>query len=390
MMLNTLTSIYVNEYKCSIKYWMDKSTVREELKIDSEMDDDNKTFDELSGIVDGNTMNSKYCNFISKARLHNINAEIAESLIHHSMKSFKHSSQYFQWKIQIPAYDEQAATEDEIDPRVKVDVIYEVNFGKSCAKQVAEKYNLNLLSVANILKEFKLMLKNSTISKWKLGRPNKLSEEMKRWLKDKIKTSYLGKHFTLRTLKRIVLQKFPGLANISTTTLSRVMRHDFGLSYKKATAWMKVLTPEMKSWFLKWAASVAFLLDNIKSLTFIDEFKISPVKKDHYTWSLKGKPAWKFGYNSTFNISAIVAFNADGGVYFLATNQTIDSEIFQFFLSKLIDNEDKHLYINERVWTLSENASIHKTIDVKNILKQRNASLITITAYSQWLNPTEN
>ena len=144
---------------------MDKSTVREELKIDSEMDDDNKTFDELSGIFDGNTMNSKYCNFISKARLHNINAEIAESLIRHSMESFKHSSQYFQWKIQIPAYDEQAATEDEIDPSVKVDVIYEVNFGKSCAKQVAEKYNLNLLSVANILKEFKLMLKNSTISK---------------------------------------------------------------------------------------------------------------------------------------------------------------------------------------------------------------------------------
>ena len=38
---------------------------------------------------------------------------------------------------------------------------------------------------------------------------------------------------------------------------------------------------------------------------------------------------------------------------------------------------------------LSDNASIHKTFEVKNLLKLNNASLITITAYSPCLNPTE-
>ena len=126
-----------------------------------------------------------------------------------------------------------------------------------------------------------------------------------------------------------------------------------------------------------------------KILTFIDEFKISPVKKDNYAWSVKGKPVWKLGYNSAFEISAIVVFNAEGRVYFLGTKQTINSEIFQFFLTKLISNEDRHLYNDERVWILSDNASIHETSEAKNLLKLSKASLIAITAYSPCLNPTE-
>ena len=239
------------------------------------------------------------------------------------------------------------------------------------------------------MKEFESKLKKPDAFKCRLGRPSKLSKERKKWLEDKIKTSYLGKHFTFCTLKRIILQRFPDLLNISTSTLLRILKHDFRLSYKKVTAWVKVLIPEMKSWFLKWASSISFLLDNIKCLTFIDEFKISHVKKDNYAWSVKGKPAWKFGYNSTFEISAIVAFNAEGRVYFLGTKQTINSEIFQFFLTKLISYEDRRLDNDERVWILSDNSSIHKTFEVKNLLKLNNASLITITAYSPCLNLTE-
>ena len=349
---NTITNIYVNEYQSSIKFCMNMSNIQEELKVDSEMHEDSKTFDELSGIVDGNIMNAKYSKLITKASLQNVNAEEVVELINCSMSNFKHSSQYFQLNMQIPTADEQENIEDEVESQMKVWIIYETNFLNFHVKEVAQKYDLSVKSVIKNLKEFKSKLKKPDAFKCRLGRPSKLSKERKKWLEDKIKTSYLGKHFTLCTLKRIILQRFPDLLNISTATLSRILKHDFWLSYKKVTAWVKVLTPEMKSWFLKWASSISFLLDNIKCLTFIDEFKISPVKKDNYAWSVKGKPAWKFGYNSTFEISAIVAFNAEGRVYFLGTKQTINSEIFQFFLTKLISNEDRRLDNDERVWIL--------------------------------------
>ena len=150
-----------------------------------------------------------------------------------------------------------------------------------------------------------------------------------------------------------------------------------------------MLTPEMKSWFLKRAASLAYPWDNINTLTFIDEFKISPVKKDYYAWESRGKPVWIFSYSSKFEISAIVEFNADGRVYFFGSRETINSEVFQFFLNKIIESEKRHLGDNQRVWCLSDNASIHKRLEVRSIFKLNNSSLMTIAAYSPCLNPTE-
>ena len=114
-------------------------------------------------------------------------------------------------------------------------------------KEVAQKYDLNVKSVIKILKEFKSKLKNPDAFKCRLERPSKLSKEKKKWLEDKIKTSYLRKQFTICTLKRIILQRFPDLLNISAATLSRILKHGLGLSNKKTKAWVKVLTPEMKS-----------------------------------------------------------------------------------------------------------------------------------------------
>ena len=134
---------------------------------------------------------------------------------------------------------------------------------------------------------------------------------------------------------------------------------------------------------------LADLIKTKESLTFVDEFKISPTKKGYYTWSIKGKQAGRLGHGSTFELSAIIAFNTEGRVYFLGTKETVNSQIFQFFLSKVIDVEQEYLNEGDRVWILADNASIHKTQNIRTLLMKRNASLVSIVAYSPWLNPAE-
>ena len=141
---NTITNIYVNEYQSSIKFCMNMSNIQEELKVDSEMHEDSKTFDELSGIVDGNIMNAKYSKLITKASLQNVNAEEVVELINCSMSNFKHSSQYFQLNMQIPTADEQENIEDEVESQMKVLIIYETNFLNFHVKEVAQKYDLSV------------------------------------------------------------------------------------------------------------------------------------------------------------------------------------------------------------------------------------------------------
>ena len=72
---NTITNIYVNEYQSSIKLCMNMSNIQEEIKVDSEMHEYSKTFDELSEIVDGNIMNAKYSKLITKVSIQNVNAK---------------------------------------------------------------------------------------------------------------------------------------------------------------------------------------------------------------------------------------------------------------------------------------------------------------------------
>ena len=93
---DTITNIYVNEYQSSIKFWMNMSNIQEELKVNSEMYEDSKTFDELSGIIDGSIMNAKYSKLITKASFQNVNDKEVVELINCSMSNFKHSTQYFQ------------------------------------------------------------------------------------------------------------------------------------------------------------------------------------------------------------------------------------------------------------------------------------------------------
>ena len=93
MKVNNLTNFYVNKKNSHIKFCLGLSTIREELIIYSEEDRNCEDLDRLSGIVDGNIMNSKHDEFISLAGLQNVNAESTMELIRKSIKNLEQPQQ---------------------------------------------------------------------------------------------------------------------------------------------------------------------------------------------------------------------------------------------------------------------------------------------------------
>ena len=225
----------------------------------------------------------------------------------------------------------------------------------------------------------------------KTSKPNKMSKFQKDWLNSKINGSMLVRHFTLLDIKKLLLNKFPEIITISLPTLLRVLRKDLSLSFKKATKLKtKMDTHEKKVWFVRWAALLANLLEETRDILFIDEFKISPLKRDYNTWSQKGKPACLWTYKSSFEISAIVGFNLEGWIYFFATNGTTNSAIFQWFIVKVILSEQKLSSEEKKVWQVADNASIHKTKEMWELIIKYSTALLAIAAYSPSLNPAES
>lgn len=88
------------------------------------------------------------------------------------------------------------------------------------------------------------------------------------------------------------------------------------------------------------------------------------------------------------NATLIAAMSVDGILYHEVINySTVTSNIFCGFLRGLFQKiRDSHL---ENVWIILDNASIHKTRQVREIVDQERHSLIFLPPYSPMMNPIE-
>ena len=78
-------------------------------------------------------------------------------------------------------------------------------------------------------------------------------------------------------------------------------------------------------------------------------------------------------------------------IYGVIANEIANTaKVFIHFLEKLLECRNKLIEENDaKVWFLIDNASIHKTADVKRYTKQKSISLLTIPSYSPALNGAE-
>jgi transposase len=89
------------------------------------------------------------------------------------------------------------------------------------------------------------------------------------------------------------------------------------------------------------------------------------------------------------NVSLIAAINTQGIVWHeVITHSTVTSTIFCDFLGRLFQKLENECNLDE-VWLILDNASIHKTLEVRQLVDQTRHKLIFLPPYSPMLNPIE-
>ena len=86
--------------------------------------------------------------------------------------------------------------------------------------------------------------------------------------------------------------------------------------------------------------------------------------------------------------SLIAAMNIDGIIWHeIISHSSVNSNIFSAFLQRLFI---KLAEINlNSVWLIMDNASIHHTEEVRNLIEQTSRTLIFLPPYSPMMNPIE-
>ena len=127
-----------------------------------------------------------------------------------------------------------------------------------------------------------------------------------------------------------------------------------------------------------------YLESNHKELLFIDEFIYSSHSNKQYGWCKKSENSIYYAPLDDFRMSFMIWFSKFRIYGVIGTNETFDSNMFLQFLIQMKEN----LHSN---WVfIADNASIHKTNQIREYLEDTKQLLITIPSYSPWLNPWEH
>ena len=127
-----------------------------------------------------------------------------------------------------------------------------------------------------------------------------------------------------------------------------------------------------------------YLESNHKELLFIDEFIYSSHSNKQYGWCKKSENSIYNAPLDDFRMSFMIWFSKLRIYGVIGTNETFDSNMFLQFLIQMKEN----LHSN---WVfIADNASIHKTNQIREYLEDTKQLLITIPSYSPCLNPWEH
>ena len=281
---------------------------------------------------------------------------------------------------------------EEFTSKSKALVVYHSMVLKLNKNMILSRMGVTPAQLYRILREFKYkkeIIKSSIAKKEKEGR--KIKKKHIDFLSSKV-ASLRGKHFTLATLKNLLLEEFPLLQNISESTICKVMKSNLKMSYKKlGAANIKNMQPGNTSRILQWKRIIEWFLQESYYLVYVDEFTINHKTLNHYGWTPKGSSGWKYHQSQKFSMSFVVGMSCNQLEGIIGFKKSIDSRKFILFL-KGVQRKLKIAFegVNQKLWIIWDNWSIHKSEKVKKFLNEAQIVMIWIVPYSPFLNPTEH
>ena len=131
--------------------------------------------------------------------------------------------------------------------------------------------------------------------------------------------------------------QFSSLWGLDLSTVSRLLRNDLGLSFKKlGGANVKKVYPDSKNNLISWVKAIISMLIQGYKLAFIDEFIINRKTQNTYGWTQSGKPGRLLIRAVEFKMSFVVVHSQAWVEGIMGTKSSFNQEKYSMFLKELI------------------------------------------------------
>ena len=179
---------------------------------------------------------------------------------------------------------------------------------------------------------------------------------------------------------------------VPKTIIRRIMINKLGMKYKRGLSRLIDYNEERQLWMKQWfAVKLSMLLKNIELLINIDESSFSRLTKKNYSWIPKGKAQIIKNICFRNSCSLVTAITSSGSVIAAKSSGWVNSKLFIIFLKELIRFiKETEQVEQQKVLILLDNASIHRSGEVKEILENENLNIAYIPQYSPELAPIEH
>ena len=264
-------------------------------------------------------------------------------------------------------------------------ILFEIFMRHRSVQYISRKYQIHQLVIQNLWSFYRKKIKAiKKDNRRLLGKNCKLTQDKIKQIAD----FWIAKRFQNFTINDVRLHLVSNSNNgwsISNSSVGRSLKRDIGMTYKKINKISnKVVTKENKRKILEASVLQMRLMQSEVDVVYIDEFKFSWHRSEHYGWSLKGTTGYSTWPIGTFQASFIVAFSEKKIHGIMPTKKTFNSKMFKYFIIKLIKSFD---YNYALIW---DNARIHVSELITQFLIEQRLLMITIPAYSPVVNACEN
>ena len=178
---------------------------------------------------------------------------------------------------------------------------------------------------------------------------------------------------------------------LSKSTMMKVLKSKFGLSYKKgSTKDVKATTPINKQKLYRTSIILCRFIDKDTNLVFIDEYTVCTKNLKPYNWAKKSEKAILDKSQDNFKAIIIIAVSRSRIVGIQATTETVTALLFKGFITSLIEELKE---IGECTYSdtlpVYDNTPIHTARLVSEYLIAERISMLTLAPYNLWSNPAE-
>ena len=178
----------------------------------------------------------------------------------------------------------------------------------------------------------------------------------------------------------------------SMTIIRHIMINKLGIKYKRGLSRLIDYNEERQLWMKQWfAVKLSMLLKNFELLINIDESSFSRFTKKNYSWIPKGKAQVIKNICFRNSCSLVITITSSCSAIAAKSSGWVNSKLFIIFLKELIRFiKEIEQVEQQKVLILLDNASIHRSGKVKEILENENMNVAYIPQYSPELAPIEH